>query len=73
MLTPITDGAKASQARIEVTEMVRPVLYFLVMAALIVGIDIAFFRNRFWERLIVNIAIVLMFAVFYLMRFLRHP
>jgi hypothetical protein len=29
-------------------------------------------RNRFWERLTVNIGIVLVFAAFYL-RFLRRP
>ena len=48
------------------------VLYVLAMAAVIVGVDLAFFRDRFWERLIVNIGIVLVFAAFYL-RFLRHP
>jgi hypothetical protein len=47
-------------------------LYVLAMAALIVGIDIMIFRNRFWERLTVNVGIVLIFAAFYL-RFLRHP
>jgi hypothetical protein len=48
------------------------VLYVAAMAALIVGVDWMFFRNRFWERLIVNIGIVLVFAAFYL-RFLRRP
>jgi hypothetical protein len=48
------------------------VLYVVAMAAVIVGVDFAFFRNRFWERLIVNIGIVLVFATFYL-RFLRRP
>jgi type IV secretory pathway VirB2 component (pilin) len=47
-------------------------LYVVVMAAVIVGVDFAFFRNRFWERLMVNIGIVLVFAAFYL-RFLRRP
>ena len=46
------------------------VLYVLAMAAVIVGVDFVFFRNRFWERLIVNIGIVLVFAAFYL-RFLK--
>jgi type IV secretory pathway VirB2 component (pilin) len=32
------------------------------MAAVIVGVDLAFFRNRFWERLMVNVGIVLVFA-----------
>lgn len=48
------------------------VLYVVTMAAVIVGVDFAFFRNQFWGRLIVNIGIVLVFAAFYL-RFFRHP
>jgi hypothetical protein len=50
---------------------VTVVLYLVAMAAVIVGVDVAFFRNRFWERLMVNIGIVLVFAAFYL-RFLRR-
>jgi hypothetical protein len=46
------------------------VLYAVVMAALIVGLDVAFFRNRFWERLAVNIGTVLVFVAFYF-RFLK--
>ncbi len=48
------------------------VLYGALMAAIIVAVDFLFFRNRFWERLIVNIGIVLVFAAFYL-RFLKRP
>jgi len=48
------------------------VLYVVAMAATIVGGDFVFFRNRFWERLTVNIGIVLVFAAFY-WRFLRRP
>jgi hypothetical protein len=40
-------------------------LYVVVMVAVIVGVDFAFFRNRFGERLVVNIAIVLVFGIFY--------
>ena len=47
-------------------------LYVVAMAAVIVGVDFMFFRNRFWERLAANIGIVLVFAAFYL-RFLRRP
>lgn len=47
-------------------------VYILVLVAAIVGVDLAFFRNRFWERLMVNIGIVLVFAAFYL-RFLKNP
>lgn len=48
------------------------VLFVVAMAAVIVGGDVAFFRNRFWERLMVNIGIVLVFAAFYF-RFPRYP
>ena len=48
------------------------VLYVVAMAALIVGVDFVFLRHRFWERLIVNIGIVLVFGAFYL-AFLRRP
>ena len=47
-------------------------LYVAAMAAIIVGVDIAFFRNRFWERLAVNIGIVLVFGAFYF-KFLSRP
>jgi hypothetical protein len=43
------------------------VLYVLVMVAVVVGVDVLFFRNRFWERLIVNVAIVLAFGAVYLL------
>ena len=48
------------------------VLYILVLIAVVVSVDLLFFENRFWERLIVNIGIVLVFAAFYL-RFLKNP
>ncbi|MBV9459634.1 MAG: hypothetical protein JO141_19250 [Bradyrhizobium sp.] len=46
-------------------------LYAAAMAALIIGVDFAFFRNRLWERLMVNVGIVLVFAAFYF-RFFRR-
>ena len=46
------------------------VLYVLVMVAVVVGVDILFFRHQFLERLIVNVGIVLVFGAFYL-RFLN--
>jgi hypothetical protein len=48
------------------------VLYVVAMVSVIVGVDFMFFRNRFWERLAVNIGIVLVFVAFYL-RFLGRP
>ena len=56
----------------EMGKKVTLVLYGVAMAAVIVGVDFAFFRHRFWERLTANIGIVLVFAAFYL-RFLRRP
>lgn len=46
--------------------------YALVLVAVVVGVDVLFFRHQFWERLIVNIGIVLVFGAFYL-RFLKRP
>jgi hypothetical protein len=37
------------------------VLYVLAMVA----VDVLFFRHQFWERLAVNIGIVLVFGAFY--------
>jgi hypothetical protein len=45
-------------------------LYLIVMVAVVVGVDVLFFRGQFWERLAVNIGIVLVFVAFYF-RFLR--
>src|ERR1035438_6167328 len=45
---------------------VAVVLYVVAMAAVIVGVDFAFFRNLFWERLAVNIGVVWVFGAFYL-------
>jgi type IV secretory pathway VirB2 component (pilin) len=48
------------------------VLYALALVAVVVGVDILFFRHQFWERLLVNVGIVLVFGAFYL-RFLKRP
>jgi hypothetical protein len=48
------------------------VLYVLALIAIVVGVDILFFRNRFWGRLMVNVGVVLVFGAFYL-RFLKRP
>ena len=56
----------------EMGKQVAVVLYAVAMVAIIVGVDFAFFRNRSWERLTVNIGIVLVFAAFYF-RFFRRP
>ena len=53
-------------------KQVTVVLYVVLMAAIVVIVDFLFFRNRFWQRLMVNIGIVLVFAAFYF-RFLKRP
>lgn len=53
-------------------KQVAVVLYVVAMVAVIVGVDFVFFRNRFWERLTVNVGIVLVFVAFFF-RFFRRP
>ena len=47
-------------------------LYVVAMIAVVVGVDVLFFRHQFWERLAVNVGIVLVFGAFYF-RFLNRP
>jgi hypothetical protein len=47
------------------------VLYVLALVAVVVGVDVLFFRHQFLERLMVNVGIVLVFGAFYL-RFRKH-
>lgn len=48
------------------------VLYVLALVVVVVDVDVLFFRNQFWERLMANVGIVLVLAAFYL-RFLKRP
>ena len=52
----------------------KPVIafYVIAMVAIIVSVDVLVFRDRFWERLMSNVGIVLLFGAFYL-RFLKRP
>jgi len=43
------------------------VLYVLALVAVVVAVDVLFFRHRLWERLIANVGIVLVFATFYVL------
>ena len=54
------------------TKNMSVVLYVVALIAVIVSVDLVFFKNRLWERLMVNIGIVLVFAAFYL-RFMKNP
>lgn len=46
---------------------VAALLFVVAMAAIIVGVDLCFFRGRvwFWERLAANVGVVLVFTAFY--------
>ena len=46
-------------------------LYVVVMAGVVIGVDVLFFRGHVWERLAANVGIVLVFGAFYF-RFLHH-
>lgn len=46
-------------------------LYVALMIVVIVGADVLFFRDRFWERLMANVGLVLVFLAFFL-RFLKR-
>jgi hypothetical protein len=48
------------------------VFYVLALVAVVLGADVLFFRHHFWERLIANVGIVLVFGAFYY-RFLKRP
>ena len=47
------------------TRNMSTVLYIVVMIAVVVSVDLLFFRNLVWERLASNIGIVLVFVAFY--------
>jgi hypothetical protein len=47
------------------------VIYVLALIAVVVSVDILFFRHHFWERLIANVGVVLILATFYL-KFLKR-
>jgi hypothetical protein len=47
-------------------------VFLVLMVAVVVIVDVLFFRTHLWERLTVNIGIVLVFVAFYF-RFLSHP
>lgn len=54
------------------TKNISGMLFAVAMIAVVVSMDVLFFKNRFWERLMANIGIVLVFIAFYL-RFLKTP
>jgi hypothetical protein len=53
-----------------VTRTLSGVLFGLAVAAVIVTVDLLFFRDHAWARLAVNVGIVLVAGAFYF-RFLR--
>lgn len=68
-------ASRPGVARVALETMGRQaavVLYALALVAVVVGVDVLFFRHRFWERLMVNVGVVLVFAAFGL-RFLKRP
>jgi hypothetical protein len=61
--------------QVEVIAVARPIIvvsYVMMLIAVIVTVDVLFFRNLFWERLMANVGIILVLVAFYL-RFLKQP
>ena len=48
------------------------VIYVLAMVASVVIVDVLFFRHKFTERLIANIAIILIYVAFYLVFLIKR-
>lgn len=46
-------------------------IYLVAMVSTVVLVDVFIFRNHFWERLMSNIGIILLYIAFYL-RFLKN-
>lgn len=55
------------------TKNVTVALYIAALIAVVISVDVLFFRNRvwIWERLMVNVGIALVFLAFYL-RFFKN-
>jgi hypothetical protein len=47
-------------------------VYAILLIVVITAVDLLFLKNRFWPRLTVNVALVLVFAAFYF-AFLKRP
>jgi preprotein translocase subunit SecE len=56
-------GLKAGASKMD--RRIAVVIYLVVMVVIIIGVDFGCFRNRFWERLIANVGVVLVFLAFY--------
>jgi hypothetical protein len=67
----LAESIELTVGRRQMSRQIAVMLYVAAMIVVIVGIDFGFFRNRFWERLAVNVGVVLVFGAFYF-RFLRQ-
>lgn len=63
--TPTFRTAYPGKRGLGMSRPITAVLYVVLMAATVVAVDFLFLRNRFRERLLVNVGIVLLFALIY--------
>ena len=63
---------RTSNEETQLRSQITTALYVVLLAAVIIAVDLLFFRNRFWARLTVNAGIVLVFAALYF-RFHKRP
>ena len=70
---PIVGGrhARCGEKLSPETAKLFDILYVVAMVAVVVGVDVAFFKDHFWERLAASVGIVLVFVAFYF-RFLKR-
>lgn len=64
---------KPTQGLIDMSALIPVLFYLAAMVAIIVGVDVACFRHQFWERLMANAGIVLVFGAFYFRYFGHQP
>lgn len=57
--------------KVKMSKTIINIIYVLAMITTVVTVDILFFRDHFWERLMSNIGIILIYVAFYL-AFFRH-
>jgi uncharacterized membrane protein len=66
----VTGAGSGIEQGIRMHKNIYVVIFVVALIAVIVGLDVLFFRHHFLERLMANIGIVLVFAAFGL-RFLK--
>jgi hypothetical protein len=65
MAYPEVKSGDVRERSVDMSKNFYIVIFFLLMIASIIGVDVLFLRKHFGRRLFVNIGIVIVFAGFY--------